>query len=915
MHMKTRTLILSVLVAALTAPEAGAERLTLAFLPPDLPPSDVCNVDPERFDEDETQVSEPEVPGPQILNDEGRLKFLSRDIRNLRREDPDGAFDFIMALISRRAELDPDYAGFEETFDLIDAYLAALRLDELTQQQLVQSLNARIDEMTWSQTVRLSRLYLNGIGVAQDRDYAMQLVIGQAYLGNSDALSEVLRMQLRGDDVGDWGLSREETARLAFGGLVGRLNRGLCSRAESMAREYIDGDLLTPNPRLAYAWRKFAADMGGAEAGWRVVEHHLSATGVEKNDAVLGHYLRQAVANGFVILPETVDEIVESGARTEAEIRRILDRNHLRVGNARRRSAVPYFALDARMVTASIAEDGEYLQYLREIAELPGVPGRILTELAREVLLRQGRWDGMAEAEPLLREAVRSGDPDAALLLARNLLSQRADPAKMQEAETLLIEAVERHGEPDAMRALDGLYRCQVPDAPRIAEAAFWASAYKAANLEQVTVSPTDLAKFDSRHEPEAIARIQSLALRGHSGSSADWLQFLQSDMTSPDAALRHWADRVSLSDIALERYMVGEFELALTPAERRGAIELFRRVYLDIGASISLELAIALIEDRGRDNVVAGEVVQLLVNSGHRGQGAAIRLLQRLTGRDGDDVYRDFAADIEARGDFLALMFAAPYVDDTTFRRYMERAISLMNCTTKDVTELIEVHAARNLDQESSHWVNVGLALEGGNTLAKLGLSDRQMDDFGRGLSIAEDMLDRPQTSTDAFDNLRQLYLGAADPGAPGFDAETAGASLGDIFGIATRDQYIWAMTQYRKANPDVRIAVDARVNVRAALQDAAQGGDAHAQYELGMLLRTVAQAKEDLEISADWLARSANAGHPEAIVEYAFAIGLGVGRPADPKLALIWLDRGERVNAGRGRELRDMLSAMIAE
>lgn len=905
----------SCLISALLAGQANAERLTLAFLPPDLPPSDVCNADPERFDEDETQVAEIEEPGPQILDDEGRLQFLARDIRNLRRDDPDGAFEFIMELIGLRARLDPGYAGFDETFDRIDTYLAAGRIGELADQALIPSLAERTEEMSWSQTVRLSRFYLNGIGVKKNRDYAMQLIMDQAYLGNADALLEVLRMQLRGDDVGDWGLSTEETARLAFGGMVGRLNRGLCSRAERMAREYIDGDLLTPNPDLAYAWRKFAADMGGAEAAWRIVEHHLSATGDEKNDAVLRHYLQKAVTNGFVILPETVEEIVATGAKTEEEVRRILGQNHARSGHSDRLSAIPYFALDVRITPRSIAEEGDYLQYLSEIVKLPGVPGPVLTEYARETLLRKGRWKGMAEAEGLLREAVRLGDPKATTLLAEFLLSDRSDAARVEEAENLLIGAVERHGETDAMKALDELYRCQMPGSPRLSEAGFWATAYAAANAEPVTVTATDLSRFDARQEPEAVARIQTLALQGHSTSAADWLQYLQSDTTTPDTVLRHWADRVSRSDIALEKYMLGQFELASTPAERHSTIEFFRRVYLDIGSSISLELATTLIESIGRDPVVAEEIRQLLTNSGNRGQGAAIRLLQRLTGRDAAEVYQEFADAIETRGDFVALVFAAPHVSDEIFLRYMGRAISVMSCTTKDVTELVEAYARRGMEKDVMHWVNVGMSVEGGNSLMKLGLSDRQMANFDRGVSIAQDTLDRPKPGAEDFDRRRQLYLGAADSEAPGYDPDTAAGNLAEIFGAGDRSQYLWALAQYRKAAPEVRDAVDALVNVRAALLAAAGNGDAAAQYELGMLLRSTAREKGDLEASTDWLSQAADAGHDQAMIEYAFAIGFGVGRQADPKLALIWLDRAERLHAGRGRELRDMLTAMVAE
>lgn len=914
--MRTGRSILSLALPLLMFPAPVlAERLTLTFLPPDLPPANVCNVEPERFDESETQEAEAEGGTGGVLDNSGRLGFLSSDIHNLTRQDADRWFDFIMALISRRAELDPGYAGVSETFERIETYLAADRLDELAQTGLIQSLTYGLDQLSWSETVRLSRFYLNGLGVEKDRAFATNLILDQAYLGNADALMEVLRLQLRGGEVGDWSLSAEETAQLAFGGMIGRMNRGLCARAERMAREYIDGDLLTPNADLAYAWRKFAADMGGGEAAWRVVEHHLNATGERKNEAALRHYLSLAVTNGFVVMPEDAEDLVETGAQTEEEIRRVLGHNHGLVGSAERSSAVPFLVLDVRRPTTSISEDGAYLQYLREISTLPGVPGHVLTRLAKEVLLRKGRWNGEAEAMPVLLNAVALGDAEAMTMVAEMLLRRRDDPESFREAETLLIDAVTRHGHSEAMWSLDTLYRCQSVHAPMLAEAEFWAQAGRAADIEPVSISATDLARMDAALEPEIAARIQSLAIKGHSGSAADLLQHLQSNPLAPEVALNHWAKRVSQSDVSIEKFVGQEYELALTPGQRHAAVELFRRVYLDVGASISLDLAVILTEHAGRNPVVAAEILQILNNSGGRGQGAAIRLLMRLTGSDPEEVYAQFAPTIEDRGDFIALMVAAPFLTDDAFEKYMNRAVSIMSCTTKDVLELADAYAARNLSDEAAHWLTVGQAIEGGNSLSRLGLSTRQMSDFNTGLTMFRDPLARPIAGRDVFDQLRQKYLAVSSPEAPDFDAVQAGAVLAEVFQLPDRKAFLWALNQYRKADRTVRTEADSRIDIRSGLVDAAEAGDPVAQYETGLLLRATAMTPGDLESSTRWLERAAEAGHGEAMVEYAYATAFGIGRPADPKLGLVWLDRAEDLFPGKGRDLRVMLSAMVSE
>ena len=758
----------------LSAP-AQAERLTLSFPPPDLPPGNICNAPIERFDDQETQVADDSDFAAAVEVPDERIAFLGRDIRNLRRDDPHGAFDFIMALITRLAELDEDYAGIDETFDRVETYVAARRLDDLRREGLLTALTEQIIDMDWGQTVRLARYYMNGIAVEKDRDFAKELIIDKAYLGSAGALLEVLRMRMRGEELDNWVLDTEETARLAYGGLIGRPNRGLCGRAERMALEYIEGDILTPNPNLAFAWRKFAADMGGAEASWRMVEHYLSATGEQSDQAALRHYLQQAVEGGFVVLPATVQDIVSSGAEVEEEVRRLLRDNHARVGQSDRKSAVPYLEMDARLVAMEIAEAGIYLEYLYEIAELPDPPASVLTRLAKEIGLRKGRWKRREEIDEFLRRAVALGEPEAAVLLARSLITEREDPKAMSEAEALLTDAVARHGYAEAMRSLNTLYRCQMPDGPHLDAANHWSQAYRAAGIHPINISTGDLARLDPERDPEVIAHIHALALIGHGGSSASWLQYLQSDAASSTTAIRHWAGRVSRSDLALETYLRQEFELAITPLQRKSTVELFRRAYLDIGSAVSLDLALTLVEHAGRDPDSAAQIEQLLRNSANRGEGAAIRLLQRLTGRDSADIYAEFAGTIEARGDFLATLYAAPFISDFTFRRYMNRAVSMMNCSTKDITEIMEVYATRDWDEETLHWLRVGQAVEGGNSLMRLGLTNRQIEDFGRGTSIARDMVSGPAPAERRYDRLRQLYLATSDPNAPHY-AESVG-------------------------------------------------------------------------------------------------------------------------------------------
>ena len=164
-------------------------------------------------------------------------------------------------------------------------------------------------------------------------------------------------------------------------------------------------------------------------------------------------------------------------------------------------------------------------------------------------------------------------------------------------------------------------------------------------------------------------------------------------------------------------------------------------------------------------------------------------------------------------------------------------------------------------------------------------------------------------------FDLTRQRYLAVADPRAERFDPEEAGRQMAALFQTRSRERYVWALSQYRKADPRVRREADLLIDVRTGLERASADGDPVAQYELGLLVRSTADTADDLKASTEWLGRAAEGGHRDAMVEYAFAIGFGIGRPADPLWALTWLDWVEGLQTGKARNLRKILSAMVSE
>jgi hypothetical protein len=396
---------------------------------------------------------------------------------------------------------------------------------------------------------------------------------------------------------------------------------------------------------------------------------------------------------------------------------------------------------------------------------------------------------------------------------------------------------------------------------------------------------------------PEAIAAIQTLALRGRPQMVASQAHRVQADPLASEAARRFWAAQVNRSDQALEAFAEIEFDLARTPAERDLAIELFRRIYLNNGVTTALDLAIALTEYNARDPQIAQEIVTLLTMAGNRGEGGAIRLLSRLQSetRSEAQVYAQFAEKIEARGDFLAMMFAIPHIDAVQVDDYIDRAVSLMSCGTKDADELGDAHAIRGQGALSNQWRQIGLHFEGGHVLSKLRLSNRQVAFFDDGtapdpVAVAK----RRLAEGDAAARVQLIAL-TINPALETYDPQAALGYMVEAFQSGPKADRAALATLYRGAPEEVQAPLAQQIDVGALLRVAADTGDVAAAYEYAMMLRAQATGPALLARSAQWLQTAAERGHTPAMYEYGYVLGFGLGLEADPKEALVWLGQAQ--------------------
>ncbi len=911
----TRPLLALALALLLPLPVA-AQQLELAFLPPPVEPQDLCHAsdaDPESDlglgtgeDQDQARLF---------------LRYLRRDIRNLSAEDADRWFDFIQTLITWQAQLDPGFAGAAELLARIALHVDAGRLEALRTAGLVDQLRQGSVKMNGPEKMALAQYYLNGTGVVQDIPYAQSLIRDAAYGGTVDALLTVARMAIEGTPMPDWDAPLDLTVSLAFGGMLGQMDAGVCVRAERIAREYLDGRIVARNPATAYAWTRFAADLGGAGAAWRVVEFHLGADAPVADNAVLLKYLKLASERGFTPTPSQTQQLQAQGSIATGDLAAIIGPNVITPAGEGRASVARHFRLAVNPDSIELDESGPYLDYLRALSDFDTAPGWVFTRLAAEVQVRKGRWKGEAETMALLETAVARGDAEGMQLLAGRLMRWRSDPAQLTRAINLLTEAATTHGLTSALRDLDGLYRCQAPTAPLSREADYWAGAYRATETAPVDISATDLLILDPYREPETIARIQSQALRGQVQALAQQLERVQIDRLSGEDADRVWVARTQVSDKALELFAELEFTSATTPAERDRAVELFRRVYLNNGVTTALDLAIALVEHDGRNPAIAAEIVTLLTQAGNRGEGAAIRLLARLTGdrrlasmlsiapRTEAQVYTEFATAIEDRGDFLALMFGMPHVGLEKAADYTERAVSQMTCGTKDADELGDVASMLQSAALSDHWRRVGLATPGFHVLSRLALTNRQMDAYGtRAAPDQIAVLTRELAEGDGGAR-RSLYALTANPDLRGYDPGVAADHLLALLQGADASDEAFVLTAYAGAPAAVRAAVAARFDIGPVYARAAEAGSAQAQLDLALLLRTQAKGPADLATSAGWLAKAAAAGNVTAMAELGRVLATGLGVPANRAGALGWLDQAGTAGDAGAAEMARLL------
>ena len=899
-------IIAATLPCVLQAQQVGATAVELEFRPPNITPEMIC------------VAREPDAVTVAAWEDWDRTRLpdvsptlVKRDIRRLQQIDPVRWLDTIEVIIDRLADADPGFAGTNALVARITAMEAASDFAGLRDQQLVVQLANEADSLSPRLKNVLARLIRDGIGIERDIDRANTLLLEAGYAGNADALLSLSKMVLEGDAPAGWDVPVDLAVTMAFGSLVGELNETICDRTARIAREYHNGEIVQNDAQLAHDWFRFTADLGDANAAWKVVEYHMRAEGFEKDNDQLLRYLRQASDAGLPYAQIELGRLYETGALVEKDLDRAFALFQAAAASGQR-AGLTRVALFLEVHADQYPNrEAERTAAMRALAEFDDAPGWVFTRLAQIEIAEQGRWAGQTEAMALFERAAELEDTEGISELATMLIAQR-DPQSFERAVDLLSKTVSTLGGITPTKSLYGAFMCQAHDSPRLAEAEYWRlqeAATASANLE---LSAQQVISLNAQENPQMIATLQSQALYGRPTSLARYLKYLEFSPDTTPELQAFWADYSGQFPDVLRALAKLEFELAENPEQRVVAFDLLRREYRRSGAGAALELAQAILDYQSDTEVGITQVKALLEGPARAGQGAAIKLIATLEEDDptGARTYAAFADVIAANGDFDALVFAVPHVASLERDVYLARAISVMPCDYKNVMAMADLSQVIGDTAQENQWMQIAQELVGGNVWAMVDLAERHVE-----IGTPESILNGVALFEAAFAQgdetaARGLFALAVDPATAGYDPEHAAAMLQDAMVGTNQSVLPGYLGRYRRADSATQAVIAAKVDMPAAYRIAANSGDVFAMRTYAMHLRETAATAADLTQSTQWLAQAAEGGDTTAMAEFGYALAFGIGIPAEPDDALIWLERAADNGSEKARAITSLIN-----
>lgn len=879
----------------------AAAPVPVVFEPPSIEPQALCTAQPDiailaakwqGWDRAALLDADPEM----VLG----------EIQRLRDADAPAYRDAVataFALLGQQADI-----GLQQKVlvDRIRYALAAGDAASVRADGLVEQLATGFGELTSRSLFALAELYLDGQVVPADTARGEAYLLSAAAGGSPDALLRAAQLRANGQ-LESYGLDPRTAVTIAFGAILGPVDADLCSRINRIARNYESGDIVEQDYPLAERWLRLGADLGDASAAWKVARYHLTSERIVKDNDILLKYLDQAAAAGIPQAQVELGEFYQDGSLLPLDMDKA---EALFVAAARSGYGVGNLRLVALLESLS-TEPGvsERLEAaLRDLSSQTEAPSTALVKLSALLAKKDGRWASRQQVQPLLERAVAANNPDAALMLADLVLGESRDPAAIDRAVSLLNLAVSEGGKSDAMARLSDIYMCMVPGAPNLQLAASWRdSAIAAGNGGDLSID-----KEGTIDEAE-IAQAQFLALRGSSSSIAQYVDMLrQADYG--EEVLAFWENRIAQNPAAQGALAA---LLVENDPSRDGvdlSITLLQSAVAAGSDAARVTLANLLLRQRADQPETRAEAVALLEEAASHGSGAAIEgLVQQGTVTDPQLILAAYRADIDARGDLDALLFAGTQAPTPAEQlAYLDRAASAARCTFIDTIKIGRSYLQVGDKPAAEKWFALAghLITDEGWQFASLAKELTLLKDDSRHAATIVQLLEQAVTHGQVASLDRLIDL-RSDPRSSVYDPAKVVTLVQQAVQTATPVQLLNLARRIERARPELREQITRTVDIQAIYRTSAEGGNATAMRELAKYLQQRAAGPQQLAEAMDWMEKAAAEQDTEAMLLLAKAYTVGLGREASLDKAVALLEDAAALG---NADAQTMLSAMGA-
>lgn len=900
--LQAKTSLMAACIALAGTQTLFAGPVEVNFTPPDMEPQQICSPKPP----DHVVAARWEDWSGEDLGDRETTE-VRRDLRILSAIDASAWFDTIARAEALMRDQSNTYSEAEWMRDRISLLLAAGRRDQFIEEGLAEKLVELAPGESGSIKSTAAGLLMAGQGVPRDRAAALDLYRAAAYEGHPDAIMELARLSSEGTDVPDWNIAPDVAVTMAFGARLGDADAFVCGRINQIASYFAKGELVQKDADLAEDWYRFSASLGDYNAAWRVARYHLDAEEIQKDNDVMLAHLRQAAEGQLPYAMTELAQLLERGALVDRDIP---------AAQALYEQAAAYGDLTAYTRLANLARresDGSpedlarIIALLTSITELPNPPAWAFPQLSDAVLRRDGRWAGEDRARQLLDRALDI-DPDHSASLLRKArfgLRYVETPSDFSAVTSRLRAMVRENGRTEFMQALQRAYMCRSPRAPMLEKAEFWHHAEEISG--DMTVPTSDLDGTD-QSAPEAlvtVAQLQSQALNDRARSLAGLTQVLGDDGSASISALIARARRnedpvytargLTALDLGQTDRAIAEFTKAVDAGEAGAELDLAR-----------------LIAQRDPTGDRLDRFVRLATDAAHGGSGRAINMLIEVDPDMTPDLaWETFAKDIERNGDSRALTFALPYLDDPArVEDYLGRIQAVIPCHAADSIQLARALAGLDRPETARHWFDVAEAEAQGSDWEMVALADALMQshslvDDARGRAVA---LYRASAETGYPLAFRKL-LTLRKEGRVDIPVEDATQLYVDFVDVSPMADIASALNLLRFSDPELRRAVEDRIDVRGLYETAAEQGDPTAELELAKMVRDDG-GPDAISRYADLVGRSARQGNAEAMMRLSRAYAYGIGTSVDPEASRDWLLKAADAGNEAARETVDMMT-----